>query len=106
MPRSTALGLLVLATVFTLTGCGGKRDTAATQGLVVSLGIGEPKFLIPSSATESNASDVLNALFTPLIDWVALDSLAAGTGTTNPTEITTGREALPGHVNQHGCLLQ
>ena len=42
-----------------------------------------------------------NALFTPLIDWVALDSLAAGTGTTNPTEITTGREALPGHVNQN-----
>ena len=40
------------------------------------------------------------SLFTPLIDWVSLDSLAAGTGTTNPTEITTGREALPGHVNQ------
>ena len=41
-----------------------------------------------------------NALFTPLIDWVALDQLAAGTGVANPTEITTGREALPGHVNQ------
>jgi hypothetical protein len=42
-----------------------------------------------------------NALFGPLIDWVALDQLAAGTGTTNPTEITTGREALPGHINQN-----
>lgn len=41
------------------------------------------------------------SLFTPLIDWVSLDSLAAGTGTTNPTEITTGREALPGHVNHN-----
>jgi hypothetical protein len=36
-----------------------------------------------------------------LVDWVALESLAAGTGVTNPTEITTGREALPGHVNHN-----
>jgi hypothetical protein len=41
------------------------------------------------------------SLFTPLVDWVALESLAAGTGTTNPTEITTGREALPGHTNHN-----
>ena len=41
------------------------------------------------------------SLFTPLIDWVHLDALAAGTGTTNPTEITTGREALPGHINHN-----
>jgi hypothetical protein len=47
-----------------------------------------------------------NALFSPLIDWVALEQLAAGAGATNPTEITTGREALPGHVNRHGCLVQ
>jgi hypothetical protein len=41
------------------------------------------------------------ALFGPLIDWVALEQLAAGTGTSNPTEITTGREALPGHTNHN-----
>lgn len=41
------------------------------------------------------------SLFTPLIDWVSLDALAAGTGTSNPTEITTGREALPGHINHN-----
>lgn len=41
------------------------------------------------------------SLFTPLIDWVDLDALAAGTGTTNPTEIATGREALPGHINHN-----
>lgn len=42
-----------------------------------------------------------NSLFTPLIDWVPLAQEAAGTGVTNPVSITTGREALPGHVNHN-----
>ena len=71
MLRVTALGLLSLVTAITLSGCGGKRDTAATQRLVVSIGIGEPKSLIPSSANESNAADVLNALFTGLVTYDA-----------------------------------
>ena len=41
------------------------------------------------------------SLFTPLIDWVALESLTGNTGVSNPTEITTGREALPGHTNHN-----
>src|SRR4051812_30038396 len=71
MQRATALGLVLLASVLSLAGCGGKRDAGGSEGFVVSLGIGEPKFLVPSSATESNASDVLNALFTKLVDYDA-----------------------------------
>jgi oligopeptide transport system substrate-binding protein len=69
MLRATVLGLILLASALSLSGCGGKRDSGESQGFVVSLGIGEPKFLVPSSATESNASDVLNALFTKLVDY-------------------------------------
>jgi oligopeptide transport system substrate-binding protein len=71
MLRVTALGLLSLATAVSLSGCGGKRDTAATQGLVVSIGIGEPKSLVPSGANDTNSADVLNALFTKLVDYDA-----------------------------------
>lgn len=42
-----------------------------------------------------------NSLFSPLVDWVPLSQEAAGTGVANPTEITTGREALPGHINHN-----
>jgi oligopeptide transport system substrate-binding protein len=37
----------------------------------VSIGIGEPKSLIPSRANEANAGDVLEALFTKLVDYDA-----------------------------------
>jgi ABC-type oligopeptide transport system substrate-binding subunit len=67
--RLTTPGLLLAATaIVLLAGCG-KQPAADTGGLVVSIGIGEPKNMIPSSATESNASDVLNALFTALVDY-------------------------------------
>ncbi len=94
MPRLTALGLLLLATVLTLAGCGDKRSAADTQGLVVSIGIGEPKSLIPSSATETNASDVLNALFTKLVDYDASFQpfeLAAESITTRDNKVWTIR---------------
>ncbi len=70
MLRKSALGLLALAIAATLVGCG-KKPAADSAGLIVSIGIGEPKFLIPSSATESNASDVLDSLFTRLVDYDA-----------------------------------
>ncbi|MEO7189605.1 MAG: ABC transporter substrate-binding protein [Vicinamibacterales bacterium] len=52
--------------------CGGSRSPSSPDaGLIVSIGIGEPKHLIPSSTTESNGSDVLNALFAPLVTYDA-----------------------------------
>lgn len=61
------LGLLV-------TGCGSseRADPGAQGGaFVVSIGIAEPQSLIPSNSTESNGSEVLNALFTALVDYDA-----------------------------------
>jgi oligopeptide transport system substrate-binding protein len=104
MLRATTLGLISLATALVISGCGGKRDTGATQGLVVSIGIGEPKFLVPSSATESNASDVLNALFTPLVNYDANMQpveLAAASITTTDNKVWTIR-LQPGWTFHNG----
>jgi peptide/nickel transport system substrate-binding protein/oligopeptide transport system substrate-binding protein len=54
----------------TLSACGGgPRPNATGDNLVVSIGISEPKRLIPSTATESEGAAVLNALFTPLVEY-------------------------------------
>jgi peptide/nickel transport system substrate-binding protein/oligopeptide transport system substrate-binding protein len=52
-----------------LVACGGASSTSDSDNLVVSIGIGEPKFLVPSTATESYAHQVMEALFTPLVDY-------------------------------------
>jgi len=58
------------AAAFGLVACGGgTTDGTDPDALVVSIGIGEPKFLVPSSTTESNGNDVLHALFTPLVEY-------------------------------------
>lgn len=54
----------------TLAGCGGGGGTA-TDEQVVSIGIGEPKSLLPTRANEANGSQVLAALFTPLVEYDA-----------------------------------
>jgi oligopeptide transport system substrate-binding protein len=65
--------LFSVSTTFGLTACGGSGTSSAInpEPLVVSIGIGEPKFLVPSTTTESNGSDVLHALFTPLVEYDA-----------------------------------
>lgn len=60
---------LLAAAVVLLSACGGKPGASSDAGLVVSIGTGEPKSLIPSSTTESNGADVLNALFTALVTY-------------------------------------
>jgi peptide/nickel transport system substrate-binding protein/oligopeptide transport system substrate-binding protein len=72
MQRNTILGLAMLA--LGLSACGGRsagEGSGATSGdgFVVSIGIGEPKFMIPSSTTESNGAEVLDALFTNLVEY-------------------------------------
>ena len=51
------------------TGCGGSAPASGSAGLVVSLGIAEPKHLVPSNTTESEGAAVLDALFTPLVQY-------------------------------------
>src|SRR5688572_17830537 len=74
MPRHTAPGLMAIVLALSLSACGGRSGDEAgaasgAEDLVISIGIGEPKFLIPSSTTESNGSDVLDALFTDLVEY-------------------------------------
>ena len=59
--------------VLALGGCGGGApgDHATPGPFVASIGIGEPKTLVPGGTTESNGSNVLDALFTPLVDYDA-----------------------------------
>ena len=64
---TSAAAVAMLALV--LGGCGGGGTT--TDGQVVSIGIGEPKSLLPTRANEANGSQVLAALFTPLVDYDA-----------------------------------
>jgi oligopeptide transport system substrate-binding protein len=64
-----ALGLAALA--LALSGCNGSPAGMVPSGedLVISIGIGEPKHLVPSTATESNGSDVLDAVFADLVEY-------------------------------------
>ncbi|MFG1607297.1 ABC transporter substrate-binding protein [Actinoplanes sp. NPDC049265] len=51
-------------------GCsGGSDDDAGGSGNTVSIGIAEPKHLIPANTTESSGSQVLSSLFYPLVSF-------------------------------------
>ena len=68
--RTIAAWAALVVTSMSTMACGsGDSSLVAPASLVVSVGIGEPKFLVPSTTTESNGSDVLHALFTPLVEY-------------------------------------
>ncbi|MEJ0098374.1 MAG: ABC transporter substrate-binding protein [Pseudomonadota bacterium] len=69
MRRINANGLLAMAACVVLASCGGKPQSSAPQALVVSFGLAEPKHLVPSDCVEEMGSDVLHALFAPLVEW-------------------------------------
>jgi oligopeptide transport system substrate-binding protein len=69
-PWKVAAGAAVI--VLLAAGCsGGSDDDAEGSGNTVSIGIGEPKHLIPANTTESNGSQVLGSLFYPLVSFNA-----------------------------------
>lgn len=59
-PAAAALGLAA---------CGGGSTGSDPDAFVVNIGLAEPKYLVPSTATESNGAEVLHALFTGLVDY-------------------------------------
>ncbi|GHJ46032.1 peptide ABC transporter substrate-binding protein [Catellatospora sp. TT07R-123] len=70
--RLAAWAALPLAVTLGLTACGksGGSDTGSTNpNGVVSVGIAEPKHLIPTNTAETSGSQVLAALFAPLVDF-------------------------------------
>jgi peptide/nickel transport system substrate-binding protein/oligopeptide transport system substrate-binding protein len=71
MLRLTVGRALMSLVAVTASACGGGSAPAETGAFVVSIGIGEPKRLIPSSTTETEGAEVINALFAPLVDYDA-----------------------------------
>src|SRR5689334_4053315 len=59
-----------VALVLGVTGCGSGDDDGGATEQPVRMELGEPqKALVPTVTTESEGSEVLNALFTPLIEY-------------------------------------
>jgi oligopeptide transport system substrate-binding protein len=63
MPLVTALGLAACA--------GGGGDSSSSSSGVVKIGIAEPQFLTPGQTSDTSGSQVLAALFAPLVDYDA-----------------------------------
>ncbi len=60
------------ATALLVTACGGGGDDeAGASNAVVSIEVAEPQYLLPSNTNETSGSQVLAALFTPLVDYDA-----------------------------------
>jgi oligopeptide transport system substrate-binding protein len=60
------------ATALLVTACGGGGgDEAASSSAVVSVEVAEPQYLLPSNTNETSGSQVLAALFSPLVDYDA-----------------------------------
>jgi len=67
--RGRAAAILILVLAAAGLGCGGGSPESSGTGLIVSEGIAEPKHLVPSNTSESEGAAVLDALFTPLVDY-------------------------------------
>src|SRR5215472_13615138 len=57
---------ILLATTLAACGSGGNNSSA---GNPITIGIGEPQHLLPSNTVESNGTQVIVALWTPLITY-------------------------------------
>ncbi len=60
------------ATALLVTACGGGgSDEPTSSSAVVSIEVAEPQYLLPSNTNETSGSQVLAALFSPLVDYDA-----------------------------------
>ncbi len=70
--RLAAWTALPLVTALGLAACGGGGDDSSSSSSgVVKIGIAEPQFLSPAQTNETSGSQVLAALFAPLVDYDA-----------------------------------
>lgn len=68
--RLAAWAAIPLAVTLGLSACGkSDGDAGANPNGVVSVGIAEPQFLTPANSNETGGSQVLAALFAPLVDF-------------------------------------
>src|SRR5262245_33266283 len=71
--RLAAWTALPLAAIMGLAACGKSSDSGGSgnTNATISIGIGEPQHMTPSSVNETEGAQVLAALFTPLVDYDA-----------------------------------
>ncbi|WP_372338950.1 peptide ABC transporter substrate-binding protein [Actinoplanes sp. RD1] len=67
-PWKMAVGATAIALLAAGCSGGGSEDSDSEANSVI-VGIAEPQHLIPSNTTETGGAQVLNALFTPLVDF-------------------------------------
>ncbi|WP_027341721.1 peptide ABC transporter substrate-binding protein [Hamadaea tsunoensis] len=68
--KLAAFAALPVVAALALSACGGKGgDSASSSNGVVRIGIAEPQFLTPADTNETSGSQVLAALFAPLVDY-------------------------------------
>ena len=68
--RLAAWTALPVALALGLSACGSNGSgSGGSSDAIVRQGIGDPEHLVPSNTVESNGSDVLNALYTPLMNY-------------------------------------
>jgi oligopeptide transport system substrate-binding protein len=67
--RLTALIALPVAVAVGVSACGtgGSTNNTGSAGGTVTIGIGEPEHLVPSNTVESQGTQVITALYTPLV---------------------------------------
>ncbi len=61
--------LALILAALALTACGSKQPAQAPAQLVVSIGLQEPRSLLPANTQETNGQQVLRALFTGLVEY-------------------------------------
>ena len=62
-----ALSALVAGSVAACTNSGGSGNSSDSSSTVVSVGIGEPKSLIPPNAGETEGGQVVYSIFAPVM---------------------------------------
>src|SRR5512139_1698257 len=60
---------LPVTAALALSACGGGGPSSGSSNGVVRIGISEPQFLTPAETNETSGSQVLAALYAPLVDY-------------------------------------
>jgi oligopeptide transport system substrate-binding protein len=69
--RLAAWTAIPLSAALALSACGGGGDSGSSSSGTVKIGISEPQYLTPADTNETSGSQVLAALFAPLVDYDA-----------------------------------
>ncbi|MGW5016232.1 ABC transporter substrate-binding protein, partial [Micromonospora chalcea] len=104
--RLAAWAALPLAVTLGLTACGsgGGSGGAGNPDAAVRIEIAEPQHLVPTNTNETSGSQVLSALFSPLVDYDEANKpheVAADSVTTSDNKVWTIK-LKPGYTFHNG----